>query len=120
MVLVQLRHGEVVGDHRALEAQLAAQQVGEDLAAGSHRYAVDRRVAVHHRGQTRLTDGRGKRFGVHLAQLPPADVHGSVVPASDGCGVTEEVFTGAHHAVGEVVGLHGAHVGHAHAGAQLG
>ena len=47
----QERDGPVVGDHRALEAPLVAQHVGEQPGVGARRDAVDVGVGVHHRAR---------------------------------------------------------------------
>ncbi len=74
---LELAHREVVGDDRAVEAPLVAEQVGEQPAVGAARHAVELVVAVHHRGDGRRrarrprTDG-GRRRAAHARGGAPA------------------------------------------------
>ena len=100
---------EVVGDDRAGEAELAAQQVVEDQLRPAARDAVDGRVRVHDGREAGFGDRGAERLGVHLAQLARAEVHRRVVHPAFGQSVAEEVLAGRGDTVGEVA-LHAAHV----------
>ena len=99
-VMSRLRR-EVVGDDRAGEAELAAQQVVEDQLRSAARHPVDRRVGVHDGREAGFGDRGAERLGVDLAQLARAEVHRRVVHPAFGEPVAEEVLAGRRDAVGE-------------------
>ena len=69
VVVVELAHREVVGHDGAVEAPLAAQQIGQQPAVGTTGQAVDLVVAVHHRGEAAVAHRRLERAQVDVAQL---------------------------------------------------
>ena len=111
VVAGEQRHGEVVGHHHPVEAQLPAQQVGEQLRGPTARQSVDAAVRAHDRGQARLPDGRCERLRVHLAQLSRPDLHRGVVAPSLREPVGKEVLARGQDPAGQVAGLHAPHVG---------
>ncbi len=96
---------EVVGHDGAVEAELVAEQLGQQRPRPGGGEPVDRRVAVHHRRQIRVADRGGERLGVDLAQLARAEVHGCVVHPALGRRVAEEVLAGGDHAVAQMCPL---------------
>ena len=76
------RDGEVIGDDHTVEAQLIAQQRGQDGRGPRARQAVDRAVRVHHRRKTGVTNRGRERFGEHLAQFARPEVDGGVIHAT--------------------------------------
>ncbi len=113
MVAEQILDGEIVGDQRALEANLAAQQVTEQLARRPAGDAVQLVVAVHDRRQPGFIDGRLEGGGIDFAQLALRDVRRRPVEAAFRRAIPGEVLAGGGHAVRQVPGLQTAHVSRA-------
>ena len=106
----------VVGDDAALEAQLAAEEVGHDLRRPHDGQAVEVVVRVHDRGQSGLVDGGTKRDRLDITQAPRPEHDLAVVQAAQRAGVAQEVLATAV----DPLALHAAHVGDAHAAHQFG
>ena len=112
----QERDRPVVGDHRALEAPLVAQHLGEQPGVGTGRDAVDVGVGVHHRADPTDRDGRLERGQDDVAQLARPHRHRPVVAGGTRGGVAGEVLEGRDHAGG----LESLHVGGAQHGHEVG
>ena len=90
----QERHRPVVGDDRAGEPPLVAQQVGQQPGVGAGRHAVDVGVGVHHRAGPGQRDRHLERRQDDVHQLAPAHRHRTVVAGAAGGGVAGEVLQG--------------------------
>ena len=112
---VQERDREVVGDDRAGEAPLLAQQLGEQAAVSGARHAVEVGVGVHDAARPALADGHLERRQQHVGELARPHRDGrEVAPGARG-GVADEVLERRDDAAR----LEPAHVGAADGGDEI-
>ena len=83
---------EVVGDHRAREPPLLAQQASQQALVGGGRHAVDFRVGVHHRPRAAKPQCHLERRQHDVRQVARAHRGRGEVAAAAGRGVPGEVL----------------------------
>jgi len=106
---VQHLDGAEVGDGEALEAEFAAEDVGQQEAGGVQRHAVEFAVGGHQREGASLADGGGEGREIELAKFALARVDRPEVDAAFGRTVGAVVLGRG----GDPLGLQGADVGDA-------
>ena len=115
----QRMHRVGVRDHEALEAERAAQHVGEQPLVARGGHAVEVHVGAHDVGRPGV-DGGLERRQVDVPQLRIADLGVFVVAAAAGRAVAGEVLGAGQNALGSEVALEPAHVPGGHRAAQRG
>jgi hypothetical protein len=89
----KMRNALVVRDHDAAEAELAAQQAGQQRPVRRDRHAVDVGVGGHHRSRAR-PDRHLERRQDHVGELPHPHGHRSEVAPGPGRRIAGEVLEG--------------------------
>ena len=92
MFAAEVLNAVVVGDHRAVELPLAAEDVGKQPLVAGAGYAVDVVIRVHHRLGVRLVDRRFEGEQVRFAEFATTDVDRTPVFAPRAGAVAREVF----------------------------
>ena len=118
-VVDHLTHGIPVGNHQAVEAPFAAEDVlhHEGVTRGRHAVVV---VEGGHQRHGAGLDGSLERRQIHIAQLALSEVGAVVVTAAFGSAVTHEMlYAGGHGGAVQAGTLVTAHHGFTHPGVQV-
>ncbi len=111
MIGVDHHHSFIVRDNHAIEAQRIPQEFRQDAFRSSHELAIQLRIGVHHRHQTRVADCGLEGCHVDVPKVSLAQMHRAAIQPPLRKSMPNEMLARRHYGLGRILPLQPLDVG---------